>query len=1145
MPPKGKKAASKASSQGTDKAPHANLLGVVRDGGSVQPEIQSLIEKAGINEKEAVAVLVNFVICSCGMKETVEGWQIGHDDAKGVLVDLSDRIAQHMSEKYPLASKEKKWEKFKFNYQNFWRQLMKGLEKDGLLYTSEFTDTLIKWLGGLSVSKVRAFRHHASVAIYNLMTAASKLASSLIGLGGKLADKSSKKSAQPAQAEVSKKLQRMKTVLETAFDISCLSRHKDIVPEIRALTIAYQHEWIVAYPELFVSDDYTKILGWALYDKDEAVRRNTLLGLQDVFSIKSSFTKMSAWLTKFLIRIQEMTLDQSPAVSIEALNLVTILIESETIHRKELFSENVQDGFIEFIHDERASIRQAAARVFHLVMTNRVKAKLPAKASQEDTSKGYLTQVVEWMANLKGRSDLVPACVVEALTNAEAYTPTYKEPVFQNFKVLVDIIEDSDAEDSMVVAALRLLLAVVRKAHGKLDLSFPVAQDKVHPIPKARRTKLDKSWTDPKGSILVSLKEMLPAFIPAMLVKMQTDEVCVQLLGQMVQVVDPAMWSAGGKATEEQFNETLAIMEKLYTTRIQEDTVDSLAVAWRQLTVKEHPLRDAARLAWGDVAAKVCQLKGPKKSQTKAMWLRLTAALEANLDIIDLAWEKILEAMEKPATVKSEYCSEVICAAVAGLLIRTYKARSKMEEGIDLGEEMMAVVTFLRAVIHSESEATREAKSAAFKGLTNTWTLGCGLEVIPRPDESMQMDYALMFDELVPHLPSKTARTLEENITAERDILSHVMCMAKMLMQEYIDEKWVATVFLKWPSLPGKAQEEVKMLHGSYTKRAWLMEKEAIILANHKYHMAKEEDLEASEAVIRNLCVKLAAQNGVGKVSEGSDTVYSLLNSLEEAAFVDERNHFMLYAATPFIRYMKLPDVKKLLAKMTKRGYDVKKHAAIVSFINALKRRTGEQPIGEPSKPAEGKAAKAAASEGKPTGTGKKSEVSTATGSRKRTAQKLHYDEDEEEEEEKIEQPVASTGGKKRKAVSTTEAATTGKSSSKAARTPSLPEPGSSVVSNLDFSMDFGETPEKKAESYSLVFSSLDSSQGSPHRSSQTGGAKTLPTTTGSEVFPPSEPESENVFVASDSDEDAESEEPMPSPPKRAKISTVRNPLKQ
>lgn len=45
-----------------------------------------------------------------------------------------------------------------------------------------------------------------------------------------------------------------------------MHRYRDLVPEIRAENIAALGEWMVAYPSLFLKDNYLKYFGWTMND---------------------------------------------------------------------------------------------------------------------------------------------------------------------------------------------------------------------------------------------------------------------------------------------------------------------------------------------------------------------------------------------------------------------------------------------------------------------------------------------------------------------------------------------------------------------------------------------------------------------------------------------------------------------------------------------------------------------------------------------------------------------------------------------------------------------------------------------------------------------------------------------------------------
>eukprot|EP00659_Diplonema_papillatum_P010926 gene10926-16797_t len=400
--PGAKKGGARPSSS-QDNSQGSNLMQLLKDGGSLQEEVERVVGVAAEDPCEATAGLLNFLILSCGSSlGNVEGWQVQADDVKTILVEVSDRVPSTAVEKYPLLSKEKKWEKFKYNFANFWKLLVRSMERTGALYDSDSFEILMRWVSGLSCSKVRSFRHHAMVAAYNMISALAKLGATLVDLSGKLAAKEKgkgKKTRTAAEEEVDEKLDRVESLLRLSFEATCFPRHRDILPDLRAISLQFQADWSIAFPKLFVADEYTKHIGWGLYDSHTEVRLHAIRALEEIYRLPSTYAAMKAFTLRFKSRIQEMPLDASTPVAVHALSLVSVLLELEARHKDEIFAENVQDGLLDFAHDERTAVRQAAGSVFRAIAGNRVSEKMNfvKKPDEEEASHRFLELIVAWL----------------------------------------------------------------------------------------------------------------------------------------------------------------------------------------------------------------------------------------------------------------------------------------------------------------------------------------------------------------------------------------------------------------------------------------------------------------------------------------------------------------------------------------------------------------------------------------------------------------------------------------------------------------------------------------------------------------------------------------------------------------------------
>jgi cohesin complex subunit SA-1/2 len=59
--------------------------------------------------------------------------------------------------------------------------------------------------------------------------------------------------------------------------------YRDVDPDIRIACIRAIGSWILSYPSLFLQDLYLKYLGWTLNDKNAAVRKISIMALQNLY----------------------------------------------------------------------------------------------------------------------------------------------------------------------------------------------------------------------------------------------------------------------------------------------------------------------------------------------------------------------------------------------------------------------------------------------------------------------------------------------------------------------------------------------------------------------------------------------------------------------------------------------------------------------------------------------------------------------------------------------------------------------------------------------------------------------------------------------------------------------------------------------
>ncbi|XP_034612974.1 cohesin subunit SA-3 isoform X3 [Trachemys scripta elegans] len=203
-------------------------------------------------------------------------------------------------------------------------------------------DTLISLLTGLSDSQVRAFRHTSTLAAMKLMTSLVRVA-----LGVSLhkdnnqrqyeAERSkgpSRRATDKLEAllekrrELQEQQEEIENMMNAIFKGVFVHRYRDLVPEIRAICIEEMGNWMQSYSASFLTDSYLKYIGWTLHDKQREVRLKCLKALQGLYRNREMAARMELFTSRFKGRMVSMVLDKEPDVGVEAIKLLTLILQN-------------------------------------------------------------------------------------------------------------------------------------------------------------------------------------------------------------------------------------------------------------------------------------------------------------------------------------------------------------------------------------------------------------------------------------------------------------------------------------------------------------------------------------------------------------------------------------------------------------------------------------------------------------------------------------------------------------------------------------------------------------------------------------------------------------------------------------------------
>ncbi|CAM9127125.1 unnamed protein product, partial [Lampetra planeri] len=242
---------------------------------------------------------------------------------------------------YPLTLSGPQWKKFKISFCDFIAVLVRQCQYS-IIYDEYMMDTVISLLTGLSDSQVRAFRHTSTLAAMKLMTALVNVALNLsINMDNTQRQYESERNkviAKRANDRLELLLQKRKELQENQDEIENMMnaifkgvfvhRYRDAIADIRAICIEEIGMWMKLYSDAFLNDSYLKYVGWTMHDKQGEVRLKCLTSLQGLFYSRELGARLELFTSRFKDRIVSMTLDKEYDVAVQAIKLLTLVLQS-------------------------------------------------------------------------------------------------------------------------------------------------------------------------------------------------------------------------------------------------------------------------------------------------------------------------------------------------------------------------------------------------------------------------------------------------------------------------------------------------------------------------------------------------------------------------------------------------------------------------------------------------------------------------------------------------------------------------------------------------------------------------------------------------------------------------------------------------
>ncbi|XP_060710505.1 cohesin subunit SA-1-like [Hemiscyllium ocellatum] len=336
----GQKSGVKTVAPGQQKEA-SNLFEAVKLAKSaMQTLVDEWLEVYKLDRETGLLELLNFFIHSCGCKGIITS-QMFHKLQNAEIIRKMTEEFDEDSGDYPLSMAGPMWKKFRQNFCEFVTVLVRQCQYN-VIYDEYMVDVLISLLTGLSDSQVRAFRHTSTLAAMKLMTALVDVALNLNGhqeniqrqydternkAAGKRANDRLEMLLQKRK-ELQQNQEEIENMMNAIFKGVFVHRYRDLIAEIRAICMEEIGVWMKRYSDSFLNDSYLKYVGWMLHDKQREVRLRCLKSLQNLYESKEITQKLDLFTNRFKDRMVSMVLDVDYDVAVEAVRLLTLILQN-------------------------------------------------------------------------------------------------------------------------------------------------------------------------------------------------------------------------------------------------------------------------------------------------------------------------------------------------------------------------------------------------------------------------------------------------------------------------------------------------------------------------------------------------------------------------------------------------------------------------------------------------------------------------------------------------------------------------------------------------------------------------------------------------------------------------------------------------
>uniref|UniRef100_A0A8K9VBH1 Cohesin subunit SA n=1 Tax=Oncorhynchus mykiss TaxID=8022 RepID=A0A8K9VBH1_ONCMY len=589
---KGRKANGVPQTNGEGGDP-VTLFEVVRMGKSaMQSVVDDWIESYKQDRDIALLDLINFFIQCSGCKGTVRIEMFRNMQNAEIIRKMTEEFDEDSGD-YPLTMPGPLWKKFRYNFCEFICVLIRQCQYS-IIYDEYLMDTVISLLTGLSDSQVRAFRHTSTLAAMKLMTALVNVALNLSihqdntqrqyeaernKMAGKRANEKLELLLQKRK-ELQENQDEIENMMNSIFKGIFVHRYRDAIAEIRAICIEEIGVWMKMYSDAFLNDSYLKYVGWTLHDRQGEVRLKCLKALQNLYTNRELFPKLELFTNRFKDRIVSMTLDKEYDVAVEAIRLITLILQYDALSNEDC--ENVYH----LVYSAHRPVAVAAGEFLHRKLFSRhdpqAEEELAKRRGRSSPNGNLLRMLVLFFLESELHEhaaylvDSLWESSQELLKDWECMTELLLEEPVQGEEVL------SDRQESSLI---ELMVCTIRQA---AEAHPPVGRGTGKRVltAKERKTQIDDKN---------KLTEHFIMALPMLLSKYQADSEKVANLLQIPMFFDLDVYSAG--RMEKHLDALLKQIRLVVEKHIETDVLEACSKTYSILCSEEYTIMNRVDIA--------------------------------------------------------------------------------------------------------------------------------------------------------------------------------------------------------------------------------------------------------------------------------------------------------------------------------------------------------------------------------------------------------------------------------------------------------------------------------------------------------------------------------------------------------------------